>query len=495
MRIRPVHWTGFGIWVLLGLVLVLQYVGGWYALQLARVSKEQDLEQHLEDVGRMGAEFLTEAALSLSDLEQDATWAASAKATAGATVAPDLEYYRKALEPELTRRIGDFSRDARLAGVVVLGEQGRILFDTRQSGDLLQPFEFKDIDAMEIAQAREGSPSSSLAYAVADQPFKRFYVPVGEGSSSSSHVRTIICLIAGRDYLAQLQSLAVQLMRLRTILTLIVALVAWLVWRLLSRQRRMERHAADNDRLAGLGRLAAGFAHELRNPLGIIRSFTEDLEQSLRREDHNLEAQEACREIVEEVDRMNRLVGQFLEYSREGRAPGGGTELTAVAACVQTVINILRPLAEKREVSLAWEPWGSASEAVQDLRARIDGGRLKQVLMNLALNAIEVSPSGGRVAIELEASARQLALRVRDQGPGVDPKSERRIFEPFFTTRPGGSGLGLAVSRQIAQAAGGQLDLEHHGGQGEGACFCLRLQRGPDRSSAQPAPKEAATAT
>lgn len=487
-----------GLWavVLLGAVLGLQYLGGWYAVELARISEESELEAHLADLGQLAPPTLADPVLGLSDLALDATLATAVKTGNDKSTTPDPEIYRQGLDKDLTGPLARFAADARLAKLIVISDQGRILYDTAVPGRLLVPYDFWEIDRPQIEQALKGQAAASPAYSTPKDSYKRFYVPIRDAGllkkgEAPRPAHAIVCLVAGRTYLAGISRLAQGLTRLNLVLTLLMAGLGLLIHHLIRRQRRIERQAAESDRLAGLGTLAAGFAHELRNPLEIIRAFTEDLERTLRSGAPPAEAVEACQDIVEEVDRMNRLVGQFLSYSRgpnKSLASGKGADAqpTPLLATAGSVLAMLRPSAEKHALSLELEHPGAPAEQAWRWTVRLEAGSLKQILINLTLNAIQASPERGRVILAISVAGRQAELRVRDQGPGIPEKECSRIFEPFYSTRQAGSGLGLAVSRRLAVEAGGTLKLEGPP-PGRGACFILTLPRAEDAGALVPA--------
>ena len=513
-RITSYGRTGLWAWLLIGLVLGMQYLAGWYSVELARISKENDLEAHLTDLGRLAPGALREPILGLADLAMDAALESADHTGNAGAEAPDPAVYRQGLDQDLTAPLAKFAEEARLAKIVVLSDQGRLLYDTAQPGRLLVPYDFWEIDREEIGQALRGVSAASPAYTTGQDAFKRYYLPIEERArgitpgrqAATGQVRAVLGLVAGRTYLAGIDHLGRRLAHLNLVLTALMLLIGLLIQQLVRRQRRIELQAAEADRLAGLGTLAAGFAHELRNPLEIIRAFTEDLERSLLsgRAAHD-EALEACRDIVEEVDRMNRLVGQFLNYSRsrtEDPAAGGQPGMTPVLATIRSALAMLRPSAEKRRLTLELElargggfspePPGQA----ESWAAALDAGAFRQMLINLILNAIQASPEGGQVTLSVKATSRQIELQVTDQGPGIAEKDHQRIFEPFYSTRQTGSGLGLAVSRQLAAQAGGSLKLDPAPLSSGGASFTLALPRAkepPSRGTlaqANPVPKE-----
>ncbi|MDC0669728.1 sensor histidine kinase [Nannocystis radixulma] len=225
------------------------------------------------------------------------------------------------------------------------------------------------------------------------------------------------------------------------------------------------RRAAHSEKLAAIGRLAAGVAHEVRNPLGVIRSSAALVLEDMPEGTDN---HQAARFIVEEVDRLNAVVTALLDYARPLAPRRQAVELVDLVAAVEPLVrDALRP---KRGRLAAAEGDGSALRGDPDL--------LAQLVYGLALNAAQAIGDGGCIELRLRRRGEAVELLVRDDGPGVTPEHAARLFEPFFTTKKTGTGLGLATAARIAEAHGGALELVQGGGlgpDGRGACFCVRL--------------------
>jgi len=217
-----------------------------------------------------------------------------------------------------------------------------------------------------------------------------------------------------------------------------------------------------SEKLAGIGRLAAGVAHELNNPLQVILGYL-----SLNRDvaDRRLAAQLAATE--EEALRCKQIVDNLLELSRP-TAESAPVELRGLCEDVASRLRVV--VHDELDVSVD----GSA-------RALGDRPRLRQVIFNLIKNAVEAAGPTGRVAVRVRASDDRAEVEVSDSGPGIAPDARVRLFEPFFTTKPTGTGLGLAVSRATALAQGGDIDVRN--GESGGAVFTLRLPLAPEGRS------------
>ncbi len=245
--------------------------------------------------------------------------------------------------------------------------------------------------------------------------------------------------------------------------------------RTLRRERRQQESLREDlrraENLAALGRLLAGVAHEVRNPLAAIRS-TVQLWQRLPDRARTPASMEA---VIGSVDRLNDLVSRLLYFARSGhdaRAP------VDVNALVRDALELVRAQADGQKVTLAAE--------LDPHLPTIHGSAqaLQQVLLNLAANALQAMPAGGRLTCVSHwlPEEGQVELRVKDTGPGVPASARDRLFEPFFTTRTEGTGLGLALCREIVRQHGGRIDLADSG---TGAEFVVRLPRGkPDREAA-----------
>jgi signal transduction histidine kinase len=231
----------------------------------------------------------------------------------------------------------------------------------------------------------------------------------------------------------------------------------------------------EKDRLAALGEMAAGLAHEIRNPLGSIKASAQYLSETSEQPEGRVEFLDI---IVDEVDRLNRVVSSFLDYARP--APTD-PEPIYVNSAVQLTLQFLRPECDSADVGLhvTMDP---------DLpKVRIDIEHLRQVLINLVQNAVQAMASGGDVYVETRTqdrfrigggARRWVRISVRDTGPGIAPGLLANLFVPFVTTKQQGTGLGLAISQRIVSEAGGRIDARSR--QGVGTTFVILLPAEPD---------------
>ena len=222
---------------------------------------------------------------------------------------------------------------------------------------------------------------------------------------------------------------------------------------------------AQHEKLASLGQLASTLAHEVRNPLAIIRSQVQNLQETFDGKDD--ESVGACRAVLEEIDRLSRVVTSLVGFSRPLELHRADVPPADVVGHTE---QLAQPLLRQHRVKLQTEVVGAPFETAIDA----DPDLLCQVLLGLLTNAAEATPAGGRVRLSLRRSDDGVRFDVVDEGGGVPSDLREKIFEPFFTTREEGSGLGLPVARQIVEAHGGRLELSDD--QGGGACFSVHLR-------------------
>jgi len=226
------------------------------------------------------------------------------------------------------------------------------------------------------------------------------------------------------------------------------------------RANLLEDEVRIKERLAALGEMSAGIAHEIRNPLGAITGFTELLDRQVT----DPSAKESVREILQEAGNLNRIVTQFLTFVRE---PQLKVEPADVAVVVTGAVESV--MAEKGRTDIQLEMrLPDALPAVS-----VDADLLKQALVNLIQNGVEAMPSGGTLTVRVEAREPWLLIAISDSGQGIAPDDRRRLFNPFFTTKKGGTGLGLAITHRLIQAHGGRIEVDSQPGQG--SCFTVWL--------------------
>jgi signal transduction histidine kinase len=369
---------------------------------------------------------------------------------AAASVDPDSI---EILSPELAGFNAEDSRVATLdalaaeydlASIQVLREDGIVLLTTRP--DLFPPGELYplwNMDYGEIIGALDGAPSSTGLYQSPGGGFsKAGYAPVPSASGKTS---IIVAAEANADFLQGMSGLRALLIVATTVSLIGLGVFVWLVSKATGSLIRTRESLMQSETLASMGRMAAGIAHEVRNPLFIMRSSAENLKKK-----HPGEAEEIDEFIIAEIDRLDGILTDYLLFARN--------EATSF---VET--DLVRLL--DRSIRFVSDP-GDAGMVTIDMESSVETApftgeekKLQQVFLNLLLNAIQASEGSGNLRVSLSRSRSQYTLEFADDGRGIPEKDFERVFEPFYTTRPSGSGLGLAIARRVVEAHKGKISI------------------------------------
>ncbi len=211
-----------------------------------------------------------------------------------------------------------------------------------------------------------------------------------------------------------------------------------------------------SERLAALGRITAGVAHEVKNPLNSMRLWLENLKESLPA-DSDGGAKQAVQVLDKEIDRLDAVVKRFLDFTRPMDVR---LEPTQLAELLKEVLEVAQPQMQKANIQVA------QLLPIDVPEVYVDRALLKQAVLNLVLNAGESMPSGGQLRLMLSRRGEMAEISVGDTGKGIAPEHRQKIFQLFFTTRPGGSGIGLASTFRIVQLLNGSIDFTTEVGKG-----------------------------
>ncbi|MGC0772689.1 MAG: ATP-binding protein [Candidatus Acidiferrum sp.] len=211
-----------------------------------------------------------------------------------------------------------------------------------------------------------------------------------------------------------------------------------------------------SERLAALGRITAGVAHEVKNPLNSMRLWLENLKESLPA-DSDSSAKQAVNVLDKEIDRLDAVVKRFLDFTRPMDVR---LEPTQLAELLKEVLEVAQPQMQKANIQVA------QLLPIDVPEVYVDRALLKQAVLNLVLNAGESMSSGGQLRLVLSRRGEMAEISVGDTGKGIPPEHRQKIFQLFFTTRPGGSGIGLASTFRIVQLMNGSIDFTTEVGKG-----------------------------
>jgi signal transduction histidine kinase len=230
----------------------------------------------------------------------------------------------------------------------------------------------------------------------------------------------------------------------------------------LKRWQDFQKQAARVERLAALGSVAAAVAHEVKNPLASMRIHLDLLKSRLPAEEKGIVPL-----LGTELDRLNQTVSQLLSYARPRTPLFGPVEprellgwIASMTATPCRLAGVLQSWSTEVDCPALWG----------------DEQQLKQVLLNLVLNAVNAQPDGGTVSLGAKRDGKNVSITVADTGPGIPPDLLERVFDPFFTTRPEGTGLGLSIVHRIVEGHGGRIDVDSSE---KGTVFTLSLPTAP----------------
>jgi len=244
------------------------------------------------------------------------------------------------------------------------------------------------------------------------------------------------------------------------------------LFRDLTRWKKLEAEVQRTQRLASLGEMAAGIAHEVRNPLNAVQGFAQILqEDAAKRGDAT--ASEYCRIILEEVGRIDRIVQDMLDFTRQREIT---MTMVEVGELLRWLVKQMQPEARQAQVTLAL----SLAENCQ-FRIAGNADKLKQLFLNMIRNAIQACSAGGKVEVHLARAPTatvypEMVVHISDDGCGIPPEIKEKIFNPFFTTKDVGAGLGLAICQKIVEQHSGRIEVESQPGLGSTFSVYLPLR-------------------
>jgi two-component system sensor histidine kinase HydH len=228
-----------------------------------------------------------------------------------------------------------------------------------------------------------------------------------------------------------------------------------LIIRDLGEVRRLQDEIRRKEKLAAIGGLAAGVAHEIRNPLSSIKGIASYFKSKY---DENSDDQEAAGVMIQEVDRLNRVISELLEFARPTQL---SLKSTDVSDLLEHSVRLIQQEAAAKGITI------KLNLSQKQLVADLDSDRFSQCLLNLYLNALQAMDTGGRLTIENSVTEEGfIKIEIRDTGSGINSEDFNKIFDPYFTTKTKGTGLGLAIVHNIVDAHNGEIRVRSVSGQG-----------------------------
>ncbi len=311
----------------------------------------------------------------------------------------------------------------------------------------------------------EGRPLESVF--ARDPHLLEFFESIRDGSAAPDDVETYLTSLTGQTHSVSIRASLVPDSPGRGVEILALFFD-------LSRRKEVEAEVRRAERLAALGRLSAGVAHEIRNPLAGIRTTAELLKTRLPEGDERVRFTDV---ILEETHRLDRIVGSLLQFAKPAEPR---MEPIDLGALLDRAAQLAEGKASEHRVRIRRSSPRSGPIPLADR------DQILQVLLNLILNAIEATPAGGEVRVGAQGPtggrSSSVTIRIEDGGEGVPSSIRDRVFDPFFTTKPGGTGLGLSISEHIVRRHGGAIRLEKPHGAAHAAVVTLASRPTPATS-------------
>lgn len=229
-----------------------------------------------------------------------------------------------------------------------------------------------------------------------------------------------------------------------------------------SKEKHLEAQAIRADRLSAVGELASGIAHEIRNPMGIIKTIS----QTLQEEESHEDIMEGLQIIVKEIDRANNVIQTLLNFARPDT---NKKEEISINELLEDVILIINKYVQKQNIDID-------IDLEKEIRIIGDKEKLKQVFINVILNGVQSILEGGEIKIKMEISNEGINISFKDTGCGIKKDNLKKVFNPFFTTKEKGTGLGLSVSNRIIQDHNGYMAIDSIVGNGTSVDIYLPMK-------------------
>ncbi|NOY78850.1 MAG: hypothetical protein GXO76_13385 [Calditrichaeota bacterium] len=421
----------FGLILGLFLVFFLVNLDRWFLLREVFHSFDNELSRRLHSISALSAELVENYGLtSLSDLSSDPL--------------------KLLLVDSQLRKI---KQQNQLDAIYIIDPSLNIVADARMSASFSQKRNYLRTDSLAISQALHGIAATSRLHHIATEYFKNGYAPL---RNEQGKIIGLLVTEASASYFTTLKSYKQTFWLSLLASVALFILFSVFVWQSFQKLLKTEESLRQSEHLAFLGKMAAIMAHEIRNPLGIIRGTADVLRSKYKQSDQ----EELFDYIPSEVNRLNTLIGNFLTYAR-------GPKLQRQPLNVQEFIrDQLRQLSVSgAEKDIRFE----TSFQNQDVVIQADPNALKQVLLNIFQNAIQASQKGSTIHIQQNTFRKKgknwLEISIEDHGCGIEGDPER-IFEPFYTTKSTGTGLGMPISKKIIESHGGKISVESEPGKG-----------------------------
>ncbi len=429
-----------GVIASLFVVFLLFNLDRWFFLRSVFQTFDEKLEQRLYSIGTLSSEIIENMGLNnLAEIENNPL--------------------KKLLVESQLREIKTKNF---LEAVYIVDRNLRVVAEGQLSTQLPIQRTYIREDSLFLREAFQGHVTASRLHEISGQYFKNGYAPL---HNSLGKIVGLLVVEASDRYFATLKSYKKTFWATLLASILLFGIFSAFIWGSFKRLLKLEASLRESERLAFMGKMAAVLAHEIRNPLGIIRGTADVLKSKYKGGNED----ELFDYIPSEVNRLNALINNFLTFAREQKLEVKRFDLIALLGGIVRQMRL-----DEQAAGLTFQEEFESENC--DMEA--DENLLKQVFLNILQNAVQASPKNGKIVISQKLAERKrrggVSLIFQDFGVGIEGEVSR-IFEPFFTTKSTGTGLGMAISKKILEAHGGEIWVESTPGKGTAIFIWLPL--------------------
>lgn len=362
-----------------------------------------------------------------------------------------------------------------LDNIVIVDADQRSLLDLRASVPHRARHPLLDLEPALIGTLVSGLPQATGLVQVeglAGQYLKTGFAAI---ESREGDILGAVAVEGGSEFFSVLPAMRSRVVASAAVGLSLIVILGWFFFRILRSLVRLEDSLRQNTALLAIGQISAIVAHEIKNPLAIIRSRAERVRAKIESGKDPEEVLSWFRAIPVEVDRLDHILSNYLSLARPDAS--GRTQVAPVVADTLTLVG---PELQKRGIEIALDASLGETSSGGPLELPLGPRSLKQILLNLLLNASQAIEGPGRIEIAGRLRSRTVELEIRDTGRGMTEEEKRRACEPFYSTRATGSGLGLTLVSSLVQASGGSLRIESTAGTGTTITLVLPRREGEE---------------
>jgi signal transduction histidine kinase len=353
----------------------------------------------------------------------------------------------------LRDKLDSFKERGGFTSLNLLDTNGVVIYSSGGGYKKGEYFDYLALDKGAFNSALSGNSHYTELYTSGGNFIRGAYAPVED---ELGDVAWVVGIEAGAEYFEALAALRRNMIIFFLISIIVIVSAGAVLFSAALRMGKMEQSLVQSSTLASIGQMAAGVAHDIRNPLAIIRGSAERIRAGKEENKEQL-----ISFILEEVSRMDGVIEGYLSLAKNADKENTPVYLSDLA---EDVANRIQDKALKCGVEFVFDKSG-------DVPVLVPENGIRRCLLNIFMNALDAMQEGGKIEVSSKCADGNISLLIKDSGAGLDKKTKSRIFEPFYTSKPTGTGLGLTISKEIVSGAGGTITVVSE--KGNGATFAI----------------------